>query len=177
VNEVQLLEAQLACERQHLRALGTSSAAITAPRGLEDIFIGYITSYASYLMFITNKERARAQAHLERFGSGQPLGPADHAALEHLRGALASADTIDASLRAAMDARSGATEARERAVAIKHDATVLEALIEARVALEALAAPRYTVDDWRHTAQVDADSILEERRLREQVLQYRDRLS
>jgi len=179
VNEIQLLKAHLASEREHLRALAARSAAAAGPSGPlarpdSDLSVEYITSYISYLMFIIRKERARAEAHAERFGGAKSQGPMEHAALERLQEALASVATIEVSLRAALAAR-GAPEARERARELVDAVAVVEALIDARVALEALASSRYTVDDWRHTAQIDADSILEERRLRAQVLQHHGR--
>lgn len=147
MNEVQWLQAELAAEREHLREITTRAS---ASGEIGDLSEGFTETYNDYIMLILRKEQARARAHLGRFDGARPFSPAEHAAIERLQGALASAE----------------------AAAAAHLGPAVEALIESRTALEALVSSLYTVDDWRRTAQINADSILEERRLRARVLQH-----
>ena len=93
-------------------------------------------------MYSLDRERTRAAAHMARLGRDAELTGAERAALARLEEALDAARATAAPC-----------------------ATLLADLIEAAARLEALVERRYTIEDWREVARVDADSILEERRL------------
>ncbi len=183
MNEVQLLKSQLAAERQHLRevaGLCTAGSELVSPEFTE--------SCANYILFSMNQERARAQALLER--SSRVRGPADGArgepaalhALEEGLGAVTVALGELLELRGTRRAGRGGPGAvggppgmnggRQRLEALGRSAALLERLIVSRLSVQALAEAGYTVEDWRRIARVDADSVLEERRLRAEVLRH-----
>ncbi len=159
MNEVQLLRAQLAAEREHLREV----AALCAARRREDnISYDFIISCTEYLLFRLSKEHAR----------GVALQNLQGVAPENLRRALIPVTAAIGELRAQSTARNVATDARQRLELLDRCAALADQLIESRRALEALAESRYTVEDWRRVACIDADSILEERKLRAEVLRH-----
>jgi hypothetical protein len=126
------------------------------------------------MRFILNKERARVDAHGERCGAARQCGSTERAAIERVRDLLAAAETAAASFGPSLATSDASSTALERARALAELSTRTEALIESRGALEALVSSLYTVDDWRRIAHVDADSIVEERRLRAEVLRQCD---
>lgn len=207
MNEVELIRAQLAAEREHVREVASLCAAATGHASHAKYSQVFIVSCVNYLLFSMRQELARGAAFLElssraseqaareTLGHGAAAGygiaaghgaapsraaaPASGAALGHgaalepLRAALASVAAARAALQAASDAyRAGRTEASPMLEELGRCAALLERLVESRGALEALTGRGYTVDDWRRAAHVNADSILEERQLRAEVLQY-----
>lgn len=109
-------------------------------------------SYDIYLTFIIESESRRLASHLERLKPRSDLTPAERALLESSARELRTLDAI----------------ARD-ALALKAKSTVR--LITVVEELEAIAVSRYGLEAWRRTAHLDADSILEERRLRKMVLE------
>jgi len=105
-------------------------------------------AYDRYIMYSIGMQRARARSHIARFGAHASMTGDERSALAGLQQALA--DTADSP--AALNR-------------ILH-------LIDATETIEKLAEGRYGVEDWRSVAQVDADSILEERRLWAEVIRH-----
>jgi hypothetical protein len=108
----------------------------------------FSVSYNRYLIYILNQERSRSAAHLRRLSAASGIAPAQEAALANLKHAL------EETANAAPDRR----------------AALLGRLIDSAERVEALVEQRYTIDDWRSVARIDADSVLEERRLWAEVL-------
>ncbi|HTX24444.1 MAG TPA: hypothetical protein VMD03_07305 [Steroidobacteraceae bacterium] len=163
MDEVQLIRRQIDTERQHLRAAATALAAaartrdVRADRGTSgDTSCAISESYERYLL--TNREPARCAAHLARLGARGALSPPERTALAQLQDSLTR-----------LRGRVGAAAATDRVDPAELAQLTCE-WIESAESLEALAERRYTVDDWRAIAQIDADWILEERRLWAQLL-------
>jgi len=153
MNEVQLIRRELTGQRVRARefiAAFESGDSINATVSSE--------CYASYLMFAIESESARIVSHLERLTHRSDLSEAERRRLEHCGREFGS---VTAAQRAAAAAFTRETIARDVELL-----TRLSTLVEE---LEAVAESRYGVDDWRCTAHVDADSILEERRLHKRI--------
>jgi hypothetical protein len=195
MNEIELLDAQLTAEREHVRDVASACATLTARARPGHISFEFIYSYNNYLMFIMKLEAARATTHLE-LAEGRAAEPAVRAASERLRKALASAIEAAAHLRTTFGTQSGGTSVASGADAdagagasagegagvdahihsrlegLARLAAQVEDLIDSRVALAALTAPRFTLRERRRTAHVDADSILEERKLHAEAARH-----
>jgi len=143
VNELQLIRAELATQRRHARDLAASHA-----RDLNDKNSFTSDSYDKYFTFILAIESRRAASHLERLRSRSDLSVTERGVIERYAGEL---EVLRAE-RAAVDNARGVTR-----------------LCDLSTELEAIAESRYGLDDWRRAAHIDADSILEERRLRKQL--------
>lgn len=170
MNEVELLRAALAAERQHLGEVAALCRATPEPPESNLINnIELLNSCAIYLLSIIKKERMRASAHLECFGEPRAGERETH---ERWMKSLASAESAAASLAALLQAGDLETDRREAAARLAECAGRLVDLVASRTALEVLATPRYEVAHWRRTARVDADAILEERRLYAEVLRH-----
>jgi hypothetical protein len=115
------------------------------------------TAYNNYIMYCIDREQARAQAHIARLSLHAPLAPTEQAALTSLRHALDETANLDAA---------------DPNGALAHRTTLLRNLIQAAQAIEQFAERYYSVEDWRSVAQVNADSILEERKLWAEVLHH-----
>lgn len=165
MNEVQLLAAQLKSERTHLRAVAALCAAARHAPETEPISDDLSNSCVQYLLFILSKERARIAAQRTASGATQVPQPV-RAALE--------AVTAIAQLVPGLEARASAK--RLGASQLAEMAAALEALVDARAALTKQVAPTSSPETWRMLAQLDADDILEERRLHTQVLRHSSRL-
>lgn len=144
MNELQLIRTELAAQRRNAREI---AASLTS----QPININIVpsTAYDKYLSLIIDLESHRARSHLERLRSRSDLSEAEHEVIAHC------ARELDALAH-------GATTHKAHCMT-RHSALAEE--------LEAIAAPRYGMDDWRRAAHIDADSILEERRLRKSVLE------
>ena len=142
MNELQLIRRELAAQRRHVRAITTSLSTQSAP--------SISVSYKLYFSFIIAMETRRLASHLERLRSRTDLTDADLRLIE--RGVR----TLEA-----LGAERSPGSCAERV-------TSLSALVEE---LEGIAESRYGLNDWRRAAHLDADSILEERRLREKALE------
>lgn len=128
-----------------------SELAAQRRHALELIALGVTSdAYTVYLAFILDLEARRIASHLEHLQSRSDLTDANHRLLGRCARTL---ETL-----AATQARGSSAELLAR----------LMPLVEE---LEALAESRYALADWRRAAHIDADSILEERRLRKKVLE------
>jgi hypothetical protein len=155
MNESQLIRRELAAQRRHAREI----AASWISRDQE--FSNEISdNYNSYLLLIIGLQIARIESHLERLRPRSDLSEAERGALDSHRCAFES-----------LLAERARAFAGER---VARNAEHLMQLSRIAEALDAMAESRYSVDDWRGAAHVDADSILEERRLRKQLLEQAD---
>jgi hypothetical protein len=173
VNEVQLIRRQIATERQHLRELAARSgqAAVGEDHDagrMRKLSQDISASYFNYMRYYLPRERARAQAHIERIGRGASPTPDERAALAGLQQALGETTGLSGSevAHAALTPRSACAGECAR------DAARLCRLIDSAERIEALAERRYAIEDWRSVARLDADSVLEERRLWAEVLRH-----
>ncbi len=170
MNEAQLIRAQLAAEREHLREVASLCAAARAPIHNAKINHYFITTCINYLLFSMNKELARSADLLEC--SSRAHERAHEKAGNDLRRALGLVTEALGELQARSTARSIATDARQTLEELERCTTLVDRLIESRLALETLAERDCSIVDWRRIAHVDADSILEERKLRTEVLRH-----
>jgi hypothetical protein len=161
MNEAQLIRRQIGIEREH---------ACELLRRIESTFS---MTYSNYLLYILDKQTSRATAHIERMSSRGPVTPDEEAALHNLRRALEELTRVlpaPESGGGRPPSRAGSSPpisaGQERCLAPLRD------LIDSSERLEALAEWRYTIDDWRSIARIDADSVLEERRLWAEVLRH-----
>jgi hypothetical protein len=146
LNEVQLLRQQLRTERQHGRAVAALCERLT----LDNSF-----SYDTIVRYYLDKECSRAAAHLTRMSASPALTGAESAALAQLERALGAPASAGVPLARAPASRPAAARC----------AALLLDLIAAAERVETLVERRYSIEDWRDVARVDADSMLEERRL------------
>lgn len=142
MNEVQLIRRELAAQRRHARDVAASWSA--SPR-IQNPMIS--NAYGDYFRLIIDLESRRVRTHLDGLGMRSDLSDVELGLLERC-------------------ARQIEALAPERA----RDADLASELAALAQELETLAECRYRVQDWRRAAHVDADSILEERRLRAQAL-------
>jgi hypothetical protein len=152
MNEEQLIRRQLAIERQHLREL----AALCGHA--QDTLLYYKSMrYMDYMRYHLPREHARGAAHIDRMRKRAPLTLAESTALADLQQALTDTGLAQRSCSPGDPPR---------------DAALLCRLVDALERIEALAEPRYTIEDWRSVARIDADSVLQERRLWAEVLRH-----
>lgn len=170
MNEAQLIRAQLAAEREHLREVASLCAAAHTRIHQAEISPYFISSCINYLLFSMNKERTRSAALLEC--SSRAHERAHEKAGNDLRRALSLVTDALGELQARSTARSVATDARQTLEELERCTALVDRLIDSRLDLETLAEREYSIVDWRRVAHVDADSILEERKLRTEVLRH-----
>jgi len=151
MNEVQLIRRELAAQRQHGREV---EASWNARPGI--LHPDNSINYNAYFLLILALESRRIESHLGRLRSRSDLSDAERRLLEcqtrefeTLTAARVPATTTDT---------------------VAHNVQSLNRLSMLAQALEAIAEAHYGVDDWRRASHIDADSILEERRLRKQAL-------
>lgn len=166
MNEAQLIRAQLAAEREHLREVASLCAAAHTRIHQAEISPYFINSCINYLLFSMNKERTRSAALLECSSRAHEKAGND------LRRALSLVTDALGELQARSTARSVATDARQTLEELERCTALVDRLIDSRLDLETLAEREYSIVDWRRVAHVDADSILEERKLRTEVLRH-----
>ncbi|HYK25264.1 MAG TPA: hypothetical protein VEV18_03325 [Steroidobacteraceae bacterium] len=159
MNEVQLIRRELAAQREHAREVGASWSSC-----LEDFkFVNSVTYY-SYFSLILGLESKRIESHLERLRPRADLSEEERQRLAR----CAREFETHASARALASMADSAPAVTASTVARSVESlTRLSTVVEE---LEAIAESRYRVDDWRRASHVDADSSLEERRLRKLAL-------
>jgi len=159
MNEVQLLRRQIGTERAHAREAGAIAAAGTATQammGRNRNITTYISNrYVKYIEYCMRIERTRALGHIARLAAHSPLVAGEEAALARLRRALEQHVPLDGTVGS-----------------VAPYVSLLCDLVDASEALERFAERRYSVEDWRAVARVDADSVLEERRLWGEVIRH-----
>jgi hypothetical protein len=151
VNEVQTLRREIASQRRSLREL---AAACRTP-GADREKIGNSEACRDYLMFSLHQERGRLRAHLECLRASPGLTAPERSTLDRASDALRAIES------------GGALGAPEALTEL-----LLAHILPTAEALEAIAERHYGVEDWRRAAHVDADSILEARRLRQRVIEH-----
>ncbi len=164
MNEVQLIRRELAAQRRHARDIEASWSA-----RLGDINTHNSEAYNSYFLFILGMESKRIQSHLERLRIRSDLSKAEHALLELCGGEFETltAARAPSSPRSASASGSAATVTADTLARNVESLNRLSMLLQQ---LDAIAESRYGVEDWRSASHLDADSILEERRLRRRAL-------
>jgi hypothetical protein len=168
MNETQLLRQQCELESRQIREIAALCAGAATSASISDVFS---IACATYLEYVGERCEARDADHEARLRAAG----ADHERLDLER--------LGTQLRARRDALSAlAAASPHRAEPLSpptHEALrrYCELLAQSRedsTALMTAAARRYSVEDWRAVARVDADSIREERRLRTEVLRLSD---
>jgi hypothetical protein len=152
MNEMQIIRRELAAQREHSREIGASWNSRRF-----DLSIANSVCYNLYFLLIIGLESKRIESHLDRLRSRSDLSDTERRKLERCAREF---ETLTAA-RVPASASDPATTITADTVA--RFSTVVQEL-------EAIAASRYGVDDWRRASYIDADSILEERRLRTQAL-------
>jgi hypothetical protein len=155
MDELAIIRGQIATERRHLIAVKaacrTALSAGRATTGVDD----FARVAGDYLLYLGRRLLAQDHAHAvllrPRLASSDA---ASHRLLDDLEATLKQ-------LRVALQALEG--EADRVAGLFDYLEFVDGALAKRRHALEPLLTAHYSIEDWRATASVDADSIIEER--------------
>jgi hypothetical protein len=159
MNEVQLIRRELAAQRRHGREIGASWSA-----GTDEFNVLNSDTYNLYFSLIIDLESKRIASHLDRLRSRSDLSDAAQRLLESCAREFATLSTTRVTACAPDSPAAVATNTVSCNVqSLNRHSTVAQQL-------EAIAESRYGVDDWRRTSHLDADSILEELRLRKQAL-------
>jgi len=140
VNELELIRRQIAVEQQHASEVAAACADPDSHPACLD-----------YLRLIAGRWRARARAHARRLQIEAPLG-----ALAAVESAAARCDGEEASAAGSQSINS------QELMSYAHK---VMSYLDTVGRLDTLAASRYTLADWRDVAGIDADAVLEERRL------------
>jgi len=154
MNELQFIRGELAAQRQRSREIGASWSERCGDAQIRELNEVKSVSYRSYLLFIIDLESKRIASHLDRLGPRSDLSDAERKGFERC--------AREFEMLSAARALSSTSAARTVESLSRLSTLVRE--------LEAIAESRYGVDDWRNASHIDADSILEERRLRKQAL-------
>lgn len=175
MNEIDYLRSQVRLERSHLRevcaALSTQLASMRPDVDLDVAARGA----APYLVYALRRLARQDALHSSRvrayIDEASEALAGEHARvramLEELEGTLQELGSVLARFEAAYQARiSGALDAAGWiATCREFDAWYGAKLATQRHALGSWLDANYSLADWRSTALVDADSVLEERRL------------
>jgi len=137
VNETELIRRQIALEQQHTRE------ALALCQGQPDRELA--AACIAYLQLIESRVRARSRAHARRL---MELGALDEAESARVVRALTSPENA------------GDIKLEELDTYTSNIMTYLDSVAH----LDALAAARYGLSDWRAVAALDADAVLDERR-------------
>lgn len=167
MNEVQLIRREIAAQRRH----ASEAAAGGASSSESQKGSAYTVACVEYIELIIKQERLRLEAHLERLRARRELTEAERQMLERCAafvGAMPSVGTGDAPGLSEPDAAIDPVRRLARA------RDLLSRIEPVAHEIEAVAERCYGIDDWRRTSHVDADSILEARRMRKRVLEHAD---
>jgi len=160
MNEVQLLRRQIGTERAHAReARAIAAAAGTATQAMmgrnKNLNPSISNRYVKYIEYCMRMESTRALGHIARLATHSPLVAGEEAALARLRRTLEQHVPLDGTVGS-----------------VAQYVSLLCDLVDASEALERFTERRYSVEDWRAVAQVNADSVLEERKLWGEVIEH-----
>lgn len=165
MNEVQLIRRELAAQRRHAREI---AASWISPRGAVSNEI--LNAYDAYFLLIIHLESARVASHLASLQSRSDLTHAERWLLERCGGEFeALAVERQPGRVRGSEAQAPAGAAITRDTVMRHGSLLMQ-LSTLVQQLEGIAESRYGVDNWRRASHLDADSILEELRLRKQAL-------
>lgn len=178
MNEVQTIRREIAAQRLGASEIAARCAPSRGDAGLAENYNLESIAYEHYMFFFLDIECRRLAAHLDRLRTGV----SDESArllLERGARVLAEARTARDSLRRFVEASdplrdaapSAPDVAADRSVALREAGERVRALEPVAAAIEACAAKIYRLEDWRRAAHLDADVILEERRLRNRILE------
>jgi hypothetical protein len=175
MNEVEYLRSQVRLERSHLREVRAALSARLAAVRADDELDGPALATAPYLLYALRRLEeqdgrhcSRLRAHIDQKPEARPG--------EHARVGAALAELKQA-LQELHQARQRFESAYQERTERRLDASGwVEACREFDAWYESRLAPRrhalgdwldayYTLADWRSTSLVDAESVLEERRL------------
>lgn len=155
MDELALLRDQVATERRHFAAVKEACRAALRAGGDREALADTCRAAIAYLAYGARRLHAQDHAHVlllrPRIASGDA---ANHRVLDDLASTLERARAALLALESAPDPVAGVTTYLD---------FVDEVLGRRRHSLEALFQAHYSIDDWRATSFVDADSILEER--------------
>lgn len=157
MNELQLLRKELAAQRRHARELSISRVESA--------------TYDEYLALIIGLETHRIASHLARLRPRLDMSETERRLLERCTSEFERLTAqASASCPTAFEGDGHAPGALPSG-ALTRKADLVMRLSALSEELETIAVSRYGIEDWRRAAHVDADSILEERRLRKKVLE------
>lgn len=155
MDELALLRDQVATERRHFAALKQACRAALQAGGDADGLAAACRAAAGYFSYSARRLHAQDQAHCLLLRPRVPRGDiADHALLDDLEETLRRSRGALQALEAAADPVAGTRNYLD---------FIDDVLGKRRHGLEHLFRAHYTIDDWRASSFVDADSILEER--------------
>ena len=165
MDEIELIRGQLATERQHAAVVAHSCAmALQLPESQGPAFDEFRQCCVDYLVCVLARFEERDQRLTDLVRARFAPVDAARRALEHaLESAGRSRETLER--LAAAVAASTAPGGGSRASWGEFARYFSEAWSRRREGVDALLAPNLRVSDWRAVGGVDADSILEERRL------------
>lgn len=166
MNEIEALRAQVGLERRHMAAVKNALAAVLASHPDEDA-APFCARCCDYLLYIMRRFNAQDQAHVDTL---LPRLPADAEADRRLLVDLGRTLELN---RAALDALAKARAslgaggpAADFFAACGRYVAFYDAELRTRAhGFYHLMEAHYRVAEWRKVSMVNADSILEERRL------------
>ncbi|HVS75972.1 MAG TPA: hypothetical protein VHE11_03490 [Steroidobacteraceae bacterium] len=167
MNEIGIIQAQLAAERAHASEVANACAAVlgsqeTAGAARETTSL-FREACVAYLAWVLARFEERDQTLSELLASRQSAGNAAAAGARSLAGLIARSGTSREAL-SRLEAALGAGEAASARERWQEFARFFNsAWAPRRAALEDALAAHLDVADWRSVSAIDADSILEER--------------
>jgi hypothetical protein len=171
MNEIEFIRTQVATERRHVEAVSSACAAAIDAMGrarpaekaaLEE----FCETCAEYLVYVMARFRARDQVHYQLlYARLSPGNQEDRTLLLHLEKTLGAGRTGLLKLETALgERRRNRISARDlAAVCQEYIGHLQETMGMRRDRIQSLFDRYYGVEEWRHSALVDADSILDER--------------
>lgn len=172
MNELEFLRQQLATESRNFSAVAAACAAALAP-GRPPADREFLQSCTAYLRLAAARAIARDAAHAALLRTGPDAAESGTRALQS---ALEANIAANSQALAALQSPPGAADAGDAAAGPAPEAGLARFLASLAVlpaarrhALEERIDARYGIAEWRSTALVDADGILEERALHARV--------
>jgi hypothetical protein len=168
MNELEFIRQQVSTERAHMGATRAALGASLSARYPDDVLEPFARAAAQYLVFVVRRFNRQDLEHCAILGPRVPAADTgDHSTLKDL------ADTLQLSTEAIerLAAAAGAPLPDLLAACREYDRFYREVLVQRRHAIYHLFERHYGIEQWRRASFVDADSILEERRLYGQVQQ------
>lgn len=143
-------------------ATRAAMAAVLQANYPEPVLAPFLKAAANYLAFIVRRFNRQDAEHCSMLGALVPLDhSADRAVLADLTETLRLSEAAVEKLSTGIDASAAELSRSCR----EYNRFYSEVLIKRRHAIYHLFEQHYRVDHWRRASFVDADSILEERRL------------
>jgi hypothetical protein len=166
VDEIGLIRAQLAAEQTHL---AQAAQALTELSGQpsSDLMIEFIETYSSYLALYARRAAHRLELTARLLlGRSAELPASARAALEAIeerhRALEAELAKLETPLRSRCDGSTPPAALRDELE--RASLMLLSTLRDMQASVEPHAVRHFELADWRRSASVSADSVLEERR-------------